>query len=121
MLIGGQIGCSALEGLFKDSKKKEVPVEEEAGPDEVEGADGVYGGVREAHYLAKVLDEGATLVLDDGSVWKVEARDQMFSAGWTAMQDVVVHDLSSPPHYRLVNATAREEVTAVYLGTPREL
>ena len=122
-LCDALLGCSALEGLFRPSARRSGPGEEVAETEWSESPDAplVYRRIRGRHYLAKVLDEGAMLVLEDGSNWRVEPNDLIYSAGWTSHQDIIVHDMHAAPRYRMVNASKQEQVTVEYLGTPPEL
>lgn len=113
-------GCSALGDLFKKKETKDpfAHIDDGPDPDEEEDAKTVYSGVGSRHYVAKILDEGKSVVLEDGSVWEIDAGDLIYTGAWTNHQDITVQDLRTPPQYRLVNTSTREQVKATYLGTP---
>jgi hypothetical protein len=95
--------------IFADTQELTDPAEDP----------GLYPAAGNRHFLMKVLDEGTVLILEDGSVWGIDAENQPNSVLWKANQEVAVIDMGASPNYRIVNRTTREQVTAEYRGTPQ--
>lgn len=79
------------------------------------GSDGdhnAYSGTGES--LQGMSGDGALLVLDDGSVWSVDAGDQATSEVWTDGDSITV----SASGDELVDTDQQESVSAGYVGTP---
>lgn len=100
----------------QDVVKDSPPPAEDAGAD---AASAEYGGASARHRVEKVLDDGALLMLEDGSVWNIVEADRLYSGGWVARDEIVVIDRQSSPNYEIVNSTQRQRVRAVYRGTPK--
>lgn len=60
--------------------------------------------------------DGAIVVLDDGSVWSVEAGDQATASVWTDSTSITVGE-GSGNDYTLIDTEDHEAVTAHYIGS----
>jgi len=58
------------------------------------------------HYVAAVMDDGAMVKLEDGTLWQVSAADTVDSALWLPNTDIVVCD------DKLINTEDNETVEA---------
>lgn len=58
------------------------------------------------HWIEAVLSDGEVIKLEDGSLWEVDAGDQVTAALWLAMTDVVVCDA------KIINTEDNETVEA---------
>lgn len=63
-------------------------------------------GACEEHLIQKVSDHGHLVKLEDGSLWKIDARDAAKSVLWLQFAEVAVCD------GRIIDEDAREEVRA---------
>jgi len=58
------------------------------------------------HWIDTVSDDGEIVILEDGSVWEIDADDSSTSAGWTSSDDIVACD------DKLINTDEKETVSA---------
>jgi hypothetical protein len=58
---------------------------------------------------------GAIIVLDDGSVWSVDAGDQSTASTWQEAPSITVNE-GSGTGYELVDTDEHETVSANYIG-----
>lgn len=73
----------------------------------------VYVGGSTGHWIESVSDDGRIIVLEDQSVWEVHPFDQVISALWLPVSDIVVVESNDPIYsYRLINKDDRETVLA---------
>lgn len=73
----------------------------------------VYVGGSTGHWIESVSDDGRVIVLEDQSVWEVHPFDQVISALWLPVSDIVVVESNDPIYsYRLINKDDRETVLA---------
>lgn len=69
--------------------------------------------------LRRVGDRGEAIVLEDGSVWKVEASDRAVAASWRSGQHVLVRHRaaeSGTAAFELENAQAGSRIAARFAG-----
>lgn len=70
--------------------------------------------------LRRVGERGEAVVLDDGSVWKVDAAGRAIAAQWRSGQHVLVRHRAGEPGaatFELENAQAGTRVVARFAGT----
>jgi hypothetical protein len=66
------------------------------------------------HWIEGVIDDGTVLKLEDGSLWQVDAGDEIKSILWLPISDVkVIEDRNG--RYRIVNTDDNESVHAKLL------
>ncbi len=58
------------------------------------------------HWVEEVLDDGRIIKLEDGTLWEVDAGDQLTSALWLPPSDITVCD------DKLINTDDNESVSA---------
>lgn len=68
-----------------------------------------------SQHIKSVLQHGEIVVLDDGSIWRVNRLDRFVSRLWNKYDNVVVV-FGSYGSVTLVNSDARETVDAKFLG-----
>jgi hypothetical protein len=61
-------------------------------------------------------DDGSIVVLDDGSVWEVNASDQATTGAWPDSSSITVNAMPSGTSYELVNTDDQSSVQANYIG-----
>lgn len=79
-------------------------------------SDGPYAGAGQEHNQDTNSSDGAILVLEDGSVWKVADADQSTASTWPDASAISVSEEESGSEYTLRNTDENESVTASYLG-----
>lgn len=76
-----------------------------------------YVRVRQEHWLRDKQDEGKGLILDDDSIWEVDARDRFLTKRWLRGSTIIVEYTEKQGYpYLLRNRTEGEVARANYLG-----
>ena len=78
-----------------------------------------YLGVGGSHWISKNVDSGEFIVLEDGSLWKIDPLDKVDACLWLSISDikVVESDDGSPGYeYLLINTDDDETAHAKFLG-----
>ncbi len=76
----------------------------------------VYAGVGSGHWIEKVMDNGAYILLEDGSLWEVSLLDRFKAALWLPLDDITVSENIGLYPYKLINTSQGEVVEAKYVG-----
>jgi hypothetical protein len=78
----------------------------------------MYYGGSTGHWITKNIDNGAIIILEDRSIWKVDPFDKTNSMLWLPISNITV--ISSSDNFRydylLINEDTNEKVHAKYLG-----
>jgi hypothetical protein len=80
----------------------------------------VYAGTGDGHSIEKNIGSGQFILLDDGSMWKIDPLDKLDASLWTAFSDItVVESTDGSPGYDflLINTDDSEKAHAKYMGT----
>lgn len=80
---------------------------------------GVYHGIGNGHWIQENINSGELLILEDGTLWKIDPLDVIVSILWLPLSDIIVKESSSGSvgyDYLLINTDDREMVHAKYLG-----
>ena len=78
-----------------------------------------YSGSGGGHWIKSTANNGAIIVLEDGSIWDIESVDRIDTALWLPITDVTVVKASSPIgdyKYVLINTEDGEKAQAKFLG-----
>jgi hypothetical protein len=72
------------------------------------------------HSIETIADSGGVIVLDDESVWGIQAVDRVDSGVWLESADVMVKRTNEDPNYPylLINTDEHETAHAKYMGKP---
>ncbi len=79
----------------------------------------VYAGGSRGHWVRKNVDSGTYIVLEDGSLWKIDPLDKIDAMLWLPISDITVTKSSrgSPGYdYLLINTDDGEKAHAKYMG-----
>ena len=71
------------------------------------------------HWIKSKADNGAIIILEDGSMWEISSLDRIETAIWLPISNITVLRASSPVgdyKYTLVNTDDGEKAQAKYLG-----
>jgi hypothetical protein len=80
---------------------------------------GSYGAVGGGHWIKSKGNNGAVIVLEDGSTWEIQLLDRIDTALWLPITSITVLEASSPVgeyRYTLINKDDGEKALAKYLG-----
>jgi hypothetical protein len=80
---------------------------------------GSYGAVGGGHWIKSKGNNGALIVLEDGSMWEIQSLDRIDTALWLPITNITVVEASSPVgeyRYTLINKDDGEKALAKYLG-----
>lgn len=78
-----------------------------------------YTGGSRAHWIKSKADNGAIIILEDGSMWEINSLDRIDTALWLPISNVTILKASSPVgdyKYTLVNTDDGEKALAKSLG-----
>jgi L-rhamnose isomerase len=78
-----------------------------------------YTGGSGGHWIKSKANNGAIVVLEDGSMWEINSLDRIYSALWLPISNVTILKASSPVgeyKYTVVNTDDGEKALAKYLG-----
>lgn len=74
----------------------------------------VLGG---RHWIEDVSDDGAVVILEDGTIWRVDIVDQIDTMLWLPISDVLVRPSRVLGIYEMINLDDKEVVLVEYLGS----
>jgi len=80
---------------------------------------GTYLSDGGGHWIQKNVDSGSYIILEDGSLWKIEPLDKIDAMLWLPISDITVLESSngSPGFdYLLINTDDGEKAHAKYMG-----
>lgn len=80
---------------------------------------GDYTGSGGGHWIKSKLDNGGTIILEDGSMWEISSVDRIDTSLWLPISNVTILKASSPVgdyRYTLVNIDEGEKALAKFLG-----
>jgi hypothetical protein len=80
---------------------------------------GNYSGSSGGHWIRSKADNGAIIILEDGSMWEITTLDRIDTALWLPISNVTILKASSPVgdyKYTLINSDDGEKALAKYLG-----
>lgn len=80
---------------------------------------GVYAGVGGGHWIKQNIDSGSFIVLEDGSLWKIDPLERIDAMLWLPISEITVTESSrgSPGHdYLLINTDDGETAHGKYMG-----
>ncbi len=63
----------------------------------------------EKHWIKSVIDSGSIIILEDGSIWKVDSLDRVSSMLWLPTEDVIICN------GRMINLSNGEEIGVIRL------
>jgi hypothetical protein len=66
------------------------------------------GALKAGDWITKKTSDGSIVILDDGSVWKVDSYDRFDSQFWSTYDNIILDDDESA----LINTDAGEKVDA---------
>lgn len=81
-------------------------------------ADGDYAGIGTGHWIQKNAG-GDIIILEDGSTWKVNSIDRIYTSLWLPITEITVLKSRSPVgeyKYLLINTDDGEKALVKYLG-----
>ncbi len=81
---------------------------------------GQYSGGSSGHWIQENIDSGSMIVLEDGSIWKIDPLDKIEAMLWLPISSItiVTSNNGSPGYdYLLINTDDREKAHAKYLGS----
>jgi len=77
----------------------------------------LYSRIRQEHWLRDKRDEGALVVLEDGSVWEIDLSDRSKTVRWLRISTITVERTQKERYsYVLMNTMQNETVRAIYEG-----
>jgi hypothetical protein len=75
-----------------------------------------YGAAGPGHFIRAIGDDGGTITLEDGSVWRVDPRTQFKTAEWEALAGITVHSTEEDPDFNyILNNSDEDDWTFVTL------
>jgi len=80
---------------------------------------GQYSGGSSGHWIQENIDSGSMIVLEDGSIWKVDLLDKISAMLWLPISNITIttSNNGSPGYdYLLINTDDKEKANAKYLG-----
>jgi len=81
---------------------------------------GGYSGGSRGHWIQRNVDSGSMIILEDGSIWKIDPMDKINAMLWLPISNIaiVTSDGGSPGYdYLLINTDDVEKAHAQYLGS----
>lgn len=79
----------------------------------------VYAGVGGGHWVKKNIDSGTMMVLEDGSLWKVDPYNKIDAMLWLPISSITIMESSEGSlgyNYLLINTDDGEQAHAKYIG-----
>ena len=110
--------CAHVEELLRQAETGKKATAEEASTTRIP-LGGSYGNVGNHKWLEKNIDDGMFILLDDGSLWRINPGDRGESATWSEIETIsVIKSKRGNPEYKytLVNTERGEQADAQYLG-----
>jgi hypothetical protein len=83
------------------------------------GPPATYAGIGSAHWLMKVSGGGRLVLLEDGSLWEVQATDRIYTGIWSPTASITVTAARTPSgdyKYALFNKDHGDTVMAKFMG-----
>lgn len=83
-------------------------------------AAGSYSGVGSGHWIRENIDSGSVIILEDGSVWKIDPIDKIAAMLWLPVSNITVVESSSgfPGfNYLLINTNNNQKAHAKHIGS----
>jgi hypothetical protein len=77
-----------------------------------------YAGTGSGHWVKENIDNGAFILLEDGSLWQVDPFDEIDASLWLPLSDITVIESSSGSvgyDYLLINTDDKEKAHAKYV------
>jgi len=81
---------------------------------------GQYSGGSSGHWIQENIDSGSMVILEDGSIWKIDPLDKIDASLWLPISNIsiVTSNNGSPGYdYLLINTDDGEKAHAKYVGT----
>lgn len=81
---------------------------------------GQYSGGSSGHWIQENVDRGSMMILEDGSIWKIDPMDKIDAMLWLPISNItiVTSDDGKPGYdYLLINTDDGEKAHAKYLGS----
>lgn len=81
---------------------------------------GQYSGGSSGHWIQENIDSGSMVVLEDGSIWKIDPLDKIEAMLWLPISNITIirsNDGSPGYDYLLINTDDGEKAHAKYLGS----
>lgn len=88
-------------------------------PNKPKRSTGQYPGGTSGHWIQENIDSGTMIILEDGSIWKIDPLDKIEAALWLPISNItiVTSNNGSPGYdYLLINTNDGEKAHAKYLG-----
>jgi len=79
----------------------------------------IYAAIGGGHWIQTNVNNGDFIVLEDGSLWKVDPLDKIDASLWLPVSEIsVIEDDSGSPgyNYLLINTDDSEKAHAKYIG-----
>jgi hypothetical protein len=73
-------------------------------------------GAQARHWINEVTRRGSLVVLEDGSIWKVDAVDRVTTMLWLPVDNIAIVQSEVAGKYIMVNTTQNQQATVEYLG-----
>ena len=83
------------------------------------GVSNYYPGIGSGHWISKKSNNGEIITLEDGSIWKINSMDKLYTMLWLPITNITVLESRSPIgefKYILYNTDDGEKALAKYLG-----
>jgi hypothetical protein len=83
------------------------------------GTPAAYGGIGPGHWVMRVSSGGRVVLLEDGSLWEIQAADRAQTGIWRPTSDITVTAARTPTgdcKYVLFNKDHGDTVVAKFLG-----
>jgi len=107
-------------GVSKFSAEERAALEEWLGKFAIDVAatvnkkEGTYVGVGQRHWIKDVIDRGAIIRLEDGSLWEISALDKIDTMLWLPIDDITIVENKSPLYpYKLINSREAAEAKLI--------
>ena len=111
---------SALDRWLSDYTVKLFQLAKTPAPEKVAPSTPTsYLGSSGGHWIKSKVDDGAMIILEDGSMWQIDSVDRVDTALWLPITNVIVLKASSPIgeyKYMLINTDDGEKALAKFLG-----
>lgn len=110
----------ALDRWLSDYTLKVIQFARNSQPSAISRPTGsTYLGSSGGHWIKSKADNGTIVVLEDGSMWRINSLDRIYTALWLPISNVAVLRADSAVgeyKYALVNTDDGEKALAKYLG-----
>jgi hypothetical protein len=75
-----------------------------------------YARLGTGHWVKKTMDNGVMIMLDDGSLWEVQASDASTTATWTVGTPISVGVSKGDYPYQLIDVSTSKAIVAKWVG-----